>query len=121
MAGISFNLIERGEAYDLEIPAINAVYTHMLGKTSHSILTSLEHMDETAIALKTYQAKGYERILPGPEGQDAVAEKLSYIKKAKELAAANGTAKNFIRAMQEAFPNYDGENYLEMTAGCLYQ
>ena len=49
----------------------------MLGKTSHSILTSLEHMDETAIALKTYQAKGYERILPshgGPEGQDTVAE-----------------------------------------------
>ena len=81
-------------------------------------------MEETAIALKTYQAKGYERILPshgGPEGQDAVAEKLSYIKKAKELAAANGTAKDFIRAMQEAFPNYDGENYLEMTAGCLYQ
>lgn len=124
MAGISFNLIERGEAYDLEIPAINAVYTHMLGKNSHSILTSLEHMEETAIALKTYQAKGYERILPshgGPEGQDTVAEKLSYIEKAKELAAANGTAKDFIRAMQEAFPNYDGENYLEMTAGCLYQ
>lgn len=124
VAGISFNLIERGEAYDLEIPAINAVYTHMLGKTSHSILTSLEHMDEIAAALKTYQAKGYEKILPshgGPEGQDAVAEKLSYIEKTRELAAANGTAADFIRAMQEAFPNYDGENYLEMTAGYLYQ
>lgn len=43
------------------------------------------------------------------------------IEKAKELAAANGTAEDFIHAMQEAFPNYDGENYLEMTAGCLYQ
>ncbi len=122
VAGISFNLIERGEAYDLEIPAVNAVYTHMLGKTSHSILTSLEHMDEITAALKTYQAKGYEKILSshgGPEGQDAVAEKLSYIEKTKELAAA--TAADFIRAMQEAFPNYDGENYLEMTAGYLYQ
>ncbi len=122
VAGISFNLIERGEAYDLEIPAVNAVYTHMLGKTSHSILTSLEHMDEITAALKTYQAKGYEKILSshgGPEGQDAVAEKLSYIEKTKELAAAN--AADFIRAMQEAFPNYDGENYLEMTAGYLYQ
>ncbi len=124
VAGISFNLIERGEAYDLEIPAVNAVYTHMLGKTSHSILTSLEHMDEITAALKTYQAKGYEKILSshgGPEGQDAVAEKLSYIEKTKELAAANSTAADFIRAMQEAFPNYDGENYLEMTAGYLYQ
>ena len=98
MAGISFNLIERGEAYDLEIPAINAVYTHMLGKTSHSILTSLEHMDETAIALKTYQAKGYERILPshgGPEGQDAVAEKLSYIKKSKGTGSGQRHCQRF--------------------------
>lgn len=124
VAGISFRLVERGEAYDLEIPAIHAVYTHMLGKTSHSILTSTEHMDEMLATLETYRKKGYEQILPshgGPEGQDAAEEKIAYVKKTKELAAANDTAEGFIRAMREAFPDYDGENYLEMTAGYLYQ
>ena len=124
VAGIDFNLIDCGETYDLEIPSMNAVYTHMLGKTCHSILTSTAHMDSMIETLKGYQSAGYDMILSahsGVEGQDAVAEKIAYVEKAKELAASCDNAEAFVTAMKEAFPGYIGENYLEMSAGYLYQ
>ena len=124
VAGIDFNLIDCGETYDLEIPSMNAVYTHMLGKTCHSILTSTAHMDSMIETLKDYQSAGYDMILSahsGVEGQDAVAEKIAYVEKAKELAASCDNAEAFVTAMKEAFPDYIGENYLEMSAGYLYQ
>lgn len=123
VAGIDFNLIDHGETYDLEIPSMNAVYTHMLGKTSHSILTSTAHMDSMLETLKGYQSADYDMILTahsGVEGQDAVTEKISYVEKAKELAEANDDADSFMAAMKEAFPDYSGENYLEMSAGYLF-
>ena len=123
VAGIDFNLIDHGETYDLEIPSMNAVYTHMLGKTSHSILTSTAHMDSMLETLKGYQSAGYDMILTahsGVEGQDAVTEKISYVEKAKELAENNDNADSFMAAMKEAFPDYTGENYLEMSAGYLF-
>lgn len=124
VAGIDFNLIDCGETYDLEIPSMNAIYTHMLGKTCHSILTSTAHMDSMIETLKGYQSAGYDMILSahsGVEGQDAVAEKIAYVEKAKELAASCDNAEAFVTAMKEAFPGYIGENYLEMSAGYLYQ
>lgn len=122
--GIEFKVIDRGDAYDLEIPSLNIIYTHMLGKNVHSIMTNTAHMDSMLTILKEYQDSGYDMILSAhsaPEGQDAVTEKIAYIIKAKELAEKYTTGKEFISAMKNAFPNYSGENYLEMTAGFLYQ
>lgn len=42
------------------------------------------------------------------------------MEKAKELAAASTDAGAFTAAMKEAFPDYVGDNYLEMSAGYLY-
>lgn len=123
VGGIEFNLIDHGETYDLEIPSMNVIYTHMLGKTSHSILTSTAHMDTMLDTLKSYQSANYDMILTahgGPEKQDAVTEKISYVEKLKELAAANNDAASFTAAMKDAFPDYTGENYLEMTAGYMF-
>lgn len=57
----------------------------------------------------------------GPEGQDAVAEKISYLNKTKEIMQQSKTADEFKANMKAAFPAYDGENYLDMTAGFLYK
>jgi len=124
VGGIEFNVIDRGDTYDLEIPSINVVYTHMLGKTVHSIMPSTAAMDAILDTLHDYQNKGYAMVLSGhstPEGQDAVTEKIAYVQKAKELAASCTTADEFKAAMKKAFPNYAGDNYLEMTAGYLFQ
>ena len=124
LGSVQFELLDRGESYDLVIPAFNAVYTHMLGKTTHSILVSAEHIDAFAAVLREYQAAGYELILTshgGPEGQDAVEEKLRYLAETKKLAQSCTNAADFKAAMQKAFPNYDGLNYLDMTAAALYK
>jgi len=123
VGGIEFNIIDYGDTYDLEIPAINAVYTHMLGKYSHSIMASTAHIDSMLNILKGYQNAGYEMILSShsaPEGQDAVTEKINYVNKAKEMALSCNTSEEFVAAMQKAFPNYAGENYLTMSAGFIY-
>lgn len=124
LGGVQFELLDRGESYDLVIPAFNAIYTHMLGKTTHSILVSTDHIDAFASVLREYQSAGYELILTshgGPEGQDAVEEKLRYLAETKKLAENCSNADDFKAAMQKAFPDYDGLNYLAMTAAALYK
>lgn len=124
LAGVDFEVIDHGESYDMAIPSMNIVYTHMLGKTTHSILTSAAHIEAFLQMLKEYQAAGYAMILTshgGPEGQDAVAEKISYLNKTKEIMQQSKTADEFKANMKAAFPAYDGENYLDMTAGFLYK
>ena len=124
LAGVDFEVIDCGESYDLAIPSMNVVYTHMLGKTTHSILTSAAHIEAFLQMLKEYQAAGYAMILTshgGPEGQDAVAEKISYLNKTKEIMQQSKIADEFKANMKAAFPAYDGENYLDMTAGFLYK
>lgn len=57
----------------------------------------------------------------GPEVQDAVAEKISYLNKTKEIMQQSKTADEFKANMKAAFPAYNGENYLDMMAGLLYK
>ena len=125
VAGIEFRILPTmDEDYSLEIPAINAVYRHMLGSDVHNILPSLAYIDGEIADMKAYQKKGYGLILTShyvPEGQEAVATKLAYLEKVKELALANKDKESFVAAVKATFPNYQGENYLQMTADALYQ
>lgn len=123
VGGIDFVVSERGDTYDLTIVAANCVYTHMLGETVHSIVPSLEAADAMVATLRGYQEAGYVLVLPAhtmPEGQAAVAAKIAYLEQLRDVAAASTSAEEFVAKMQEAFPGYDGENYLEMTAGYLF-
>lgn len=93
----------------------------MLGSKCHNILTSREHMLAFAEELRGFQ---YTLVLTShyvPEGADAVQAKLAYLGKALELSNSCATAEAFKSAMQSAFPDHAGENYLDMTASMLYQ
>ena len=122
LAGVDFIIRNEGDdAYGVEIPAINAVYIHMLGSDCHNILTSREHIAAFAEELKGFD---YDLILTShfiPEGEDAAATKVAYLEGTLELANSCTDAESFTAAMREAFPEYSGENYLEMSAGMLYQ
>jgi hypothetical protein len=123
VAGIGFEVIDAGDGYDLVIPEMNVIYTHMLGKTTHSIMPSTAAMDGMLKTLRGYQKAGYKLVLSshaGVEGQDAVAEKIAYVEKARKLAQTSGSADKFIADMKAAFPKYNGDNYLQMTAGFLF-
>lgn len=121
--GVDFVITATADAYDIEIPAINAVYTHMMGSNVHNILASTEQIDGMIAQLKAYQAKDYDLVLTGhyvPETIEAVETKITYLEKTKEIIASSNSPQSFITAMQEAFPDYAGVNYLEMSGGMLF-
>ena len=124
IAGVTFNILKSsdGENFDVEIPALNAVYRHMMGSKVHNILPSIGYIEAEIADLKNYQEKGYELILTShnvPEGKNAVAEKIAYLEKVKELAENSKSADEFTTAVKNAFPDYAGEAYLGMSAGML--
>ncbi|MDL2253669.1 hypothetical protein LJC49_06290 [Ruminococcaceae bacterium OttesenSCG-928-I18] len=123
IGGVDFNVIETADAFDLEIPAINVYLTHMVGSNTHNILPSMEAIDGMLVQMQDFQTKGYALILSGhdiPRTIEIAQEKIDYLEKTKELVASSDSAETFTLAMQEAFPGYAGENYLEMSAGALF-
>ena len=124
VAGIDFTILPTpDEDYSVEIPAIGVVYRHMLGSKVHNILPSIAYIDAEIADMERYQQEGYGLILTShyvPEGQEAVTEKLRYLRKVKELAGQSKDKADFIRQVKANFPTYEGENYLEMSASALF-
>lgn len=123
IADIQFKINPTEEAFDIEIPEINAVYTHMLGHDCHSIVAGAGHADAVIAQLETYILKGYDLILTShytPEDLKDVQTKISYLQNLKNLAAACSDRSGFKSAVLKEYPAYSGENYLDMTAGFFF-
>ncbi|MBQ3646216.1 MAG: MBL fold metallo-hydrolase [Synergistaceae bacterium] len=125
LAGIDFKILHSsdGEDYDIEIPAINTIYRHMMGAKTHNILVSVPYIEAEIADLKNYQAKNYSLILTShnaPENQKDVAEKIAYLEKVLQLATSGKNKDEFLAGVKAAFPDYNGEAYLEMSAGALF-
>ena len=127
IAGIEFKILGTADAegnYAVAIPAINAVYRHMMGSDVHNILPSIEYIDAEIADLKGYLKDGYSLILTShykPEDQTAVARKIGYLRIVKGFAKTCKTKEEFINAVKQKFPNYQGDMYLDMTAGFLFK
>ncbi len=123
-AGIDFKILPTAdEDYSVEIPSLGVVYRHMLGAKVHNILPGVDYIDAEIAELKRYQAAGYSLILTShhePEGQKAVKAKLEYLRTVKELVFKSQDKADFIAKVQKAFPDYEGTNYLDMSAGFLF-
>ncbi|MCC8023813.1 MAG: hypothetical protein LIP16_00665 [Clostridium sp.] len=122
--GVEYVVTDGADGFDLAIPEINTVFTHMVGSDVHNIMPGVEAIDALAAQMQGYIDADYTLILSShyvPETIEAAKTKLAYAQKMKELAETETTAEDFIAAVKEAFPNYSGENYLEMTAAGLYQ
>lgn len=123
LAGFTLRIIPTAEAFDVEIPEINSVYTHMLGADTHSIIAGPAHADAMLDTLRQFQQKDYRYILSAhhmPEGQAEVAVKIAYVQDIKQLAAASKDAADFKARVKAKYPQYLGENYLDMTAGFFF-
>lgn len=123
IGGIDFIIKQTAEAFDVEIPEINAVYTHMLGHDCHSIVAGAAHADAMIAELNNYIKKGYDLILTShytPEDLKDADTKITYLKNLKAIAEGCGSAKEFKAAVQKQYPDYSGENYLDMTAGFFF-
>ncbi len=123
IAGIDFIIKQTNEAFDIEIPEINAVYTHMLGHDCHSIVAGAGHADAMTEELRSYIEKGYELILTShytPEDLKDAETKIAYLENLKRIAKNCKTAEEFKREAEKQYPEYSGLNYLEMTAGFFF-
>ena len=123
IGGIDFVIKQTSEAFDIEIPEINAVYTHMLGHDCHSIVAGAGHADAIIHQLGVYIKKGYDLILTShytPEDLKDAQTKIDYIENLKKIAEKCDNSDDFKKEVEKEYPDYSGENYLDMTAGFFF-
>lgn len=123
IGGVELEIIPTGEAFDIAIPELGAIYTHMLGHDCHSIVPGAQGADAMIAQLEDYLSRGFELVLTShyvPEDRDDVETKLAYLRELKALAAGCRDGESFKAAVKEKFPGYGGENYLDMTAGFFF-
>ena len=99
LADIKLNIILTSDAYDIEIPEINSIYTHMLGSDCHSIIAGVDHAKGMLETLKGYLDKNYNLILTShyaPEELDAVKTKIVNIETLLNIASDSSNANEFI-------------------------
>lgn len=123
VGGIDFVITKTHEAYNIAIPEINAVYTHMLGHDCHSIVAGAAHADAMIAELNGYIASGYSLILTShytPEDLKDAQTKIDYLIELKSIAAGCENARQFKDEVKKRYPEYGGENYLDMTAGMFF-
>ena len=123
IGGIRFIIHRTAEAFDVEIPEIDAVYTHMLGHDCHSIVAGPGHADAMIAQLRGYIEKGYGLILTShytPEDLKDAQAKIDYLEQLKAIAASCTDGDAFKKEVQKRYPSYSGENYLDMTTGFFF-
>ena len=123
IAGIRFLVKPNAEAYDLEIPEIRCVYTHMMGHNCHSIVAGCPHADGILSQLNYYLRKGFDLVLTShytPEDLKDVRTKIAYLTELKEIALDSESADEMRAKVQAKYPHYSGQNYLDMTVGFFF-
>ena len=123
IGSMDFNITPTADAFDVEIPELNAVYTHMLGHDCHSIVANAGHADGIIAQLWDYIEKGYDLILTShytPEDLKDAKTKIDYLTNLKQIAAACADADSFKAEVKKQCPAYSGENYLDMTANFFF-
>lgn len=95
----------------------------MLGHDCHSIVAGAGHADAMISELNNYIEKGYDLILTShytPENLKDSKTKIAYLKNLKTIAAECNNADEFKAEVQKQYPQYSGQNYLDMTAGFFF-
>ena len=129
-AGVTFEF-RRGASSDFPAASLliggKAYYTHWTpakAHVSHLQVSSPAAVDAEIAEAENSLASGAELFIGGHGGaakRDAVEFKTAYLKKMKELLAANRTAEAFVDAMKQAYPGLPGEAGLETLGKALYK
>lgn len=117
-AGVTFEF-RHGASSDFPAASIlvgdKAYYTHwtpVKAHVSHLQVSSPAAIDAEIAEAENSLASGATLFIGGHGGaasRNAVEFKIAYLKKMKELLAANNTAQAFVDAMKQAYPGLPGE------------
>ena len=129
-AGVTFEF-RHGATSDFPCASIliggKTYYTHWTpakAHVSHLQISSSAAIDAEIAEAENSLASGATLFIGGHGGaatRDAVEFKIAYLKKMKELLAANKTAQAFVDAMKQAYPGLPGEAGLEDLGKALYK
>ncbi len=123
IGGIEFDIIDTDEGFDIVLPEINTIYTHLLGHDCHSIVAGKDHAEALINTLNEYLEKGYDLVLTShytPEDLKDVETKIAYLKELIQLATTCLDAAEFKGKVRAEYPAYSGQNYLDMTANFFF-
>lgn len=123
LGGIKFEIIGEGDNFVVAVPAMKAVYTHMFGADTHSIMPGIEVIDAMIEEARTFIDAGYEIILSShhaPELKEDVHAKIDYWLKVKEIIERSKNADEFRENMKNEFVGMKGEHYIDMSAAMIY-
>lgn len=123
IADVELDLVETNDAFDIVIPEINVVYTHMLGHDCHSIIAGSDAANQMIEYLEDFINKDYALVLTShydPEDLEDVKTKIAYVKNINEIASRNNNMESFKEEVKKAYPNYSGLNYLDITASIFF-
>ncbi len=123
VSGVELEIIPTAEAFDIGIPEMGAVYTHMLGHDCHSIVPGPQGAKAMIAQLEGCLERGFTMVLTShyaPEDQGYVEEKLAYLRQLEGMARECKDRESFKRMAGERYPDYQGENNLDMTAGFFF-
>ena len=123
IAGIEMNIVSTPDAYNIEIKSINAIYLHMMGHDCHSIVAGKDHADTMISELQNYIDRNFSLILTShytPENLKDADEKIAYLQKVKKIALECNSPEQFKEAVVKRYPQYSGDNYLEMTTELFF-
>jgi hypothetical protein len=124
LEGVELCLLENHDGFDVEIPSVNSLYLHMLGHDVHSIVPGLEGAKAMIAGLEGAERKNYDLLLTShyeAEDENDVATKIAYLRKTIEIAASSNDRASFTAAMKSAFPKYQGDNYLGISASIFFE
>lgn len=129
-AGVTFEF-RHGATSDFPGASIliggKAYYTHWTpakAHVSHLQISSPAAIDAEIAEAEKSLASGAELFIGGHGGaakRDAVEFKIAYLKKMKELLAANKSSQDFVDEMKKAYPGLPGEAGLEDLGKALYK
>ena len=129
-AGVTFEF-RHGASSDFPGASIliggKVYYTHWTPAkvhVSHLQISSPAAIDAEIAEAENSLASGATLFIGGHGGaatRDAVEFKIAYLKKMKELLAANNTAQAFVNVMKQTYPGLPGETGLEDLGKALYK
>jgi hypothetical protein len=122
--GVELNLLENHDGFDVEVPSANSLYLHMLGHDVHSVVPGVDGAKAMIAEFEGVEKKGYDLLLTShyeAEDENDVAAKVVYLKKTIEIGSASADRASFTAKMKEAFPKYQGDNYLGISASIFFQ
>ena len=99
------------------LPSANGARIHLQISSSTAIDAEIAEAENSLASGATLFIGGHD----GAAARDAVEFKIAYLKKMKELLAANNTAQAFTDAMKQAWPGLPGEAGLEDLGKALYK